>query len=247
MRLAKKSLLAGVPDPVPGLLEESYLFGQLVGSADAKSAMAVFLEQGGQGPSVERNIQMVAGSLSSRRRLGDLIVAEAAAFQVTAARSDVRAAATRCEPWSGQELVAHVVATFTRFSKMLEQSRAGDFTQPFDRDELNNENMAAVAGVEGDPVTSLPDVVGAFCQLIDDPAEHMAHQRGPIAVSTQAAFGLSELILHHDDLLVAVGERYTPSQDALAPVIAAWSDVIGFTDLAGAADHWAALLAASGR
>ncbi len=247
VRLAKQSMLAGVPDPQRGLLEESYLFSQLVASPSATNTMATFLEHGGQQPSVERKIAALSGTLSTRDRLVDLLRAELDTYLITASRPEVRTASTRCAPWSGDDVTAHLVATFQRFTAMLQQSRAGDYTAPFGRDDLSAENLAAVANLEGDPLTLLGRAVTEFCELVDDPMELMAHQMGPIPVLVQISFGLSDLVLHHDDLLAAVGERYEPPTKTLFPVVAAWTDVIGFSELEGADDVWSTLLTVSGR
>ncbi|MGE3355527.1 MAG: enoyl-CoA hydratase/isomerase family protein [Acidimicrobiia bacterium] len=48
VRNAKAAVLAAEPDPLPGLLEEAYLFDQLVPRPDAREAMGRFLAAGGQ-------------------------------------------------------------------------------------------------------------------------------------------------------------------------------------------------------
>lgn len=179
--------------------------------------------------------------------VNDLILAELDAYLATAGRPDVRNAATRCEPWTGDQVTAHVAATFARFTAMLKQSRAGDLTPPFARDELNAQNLRAVEGFVGDPVAALRKNATEFCGLAEDPAEVMAHQFGPIPVGLQAIFGLSDLALHHDDLWAAVGERYRPAEAVIDPIAAGWAVALDEPGLLVDPDPWAALLAVSGR
>ncbi len=180
-------------------------------------------------------------------QVNDLILAELELYLATAARPDVRNASTRCEPWTGDQLTAHVAATFARFTAMLTQSRAGDLTAPFARDELNAQNLAAVEAFVGHPVVALRDGAEEFCGLANDPVEVMAHQFGPIPVGLQAIFGLSELAMHHDDLRSAVGERYQPPDAVADAIVPGWATALELPDLSTAADPWTALLAASGR
>lgn len=53
---AKAAVLAAEPDPRPGLLEEAYLFDQLVPRPDAQAAMRRFLAAGGQTRDGERRV-----------------------------------------------------------------------------------------------------------------------------------------------------------------------------------------------
>ena len=144
-------------------------------------------------------------------------------FLATARRPDVPPAPTRCEPWTGDQLVAHVAATFQRFNEMLTQSRDGDLSAPFERDGLHQANQEAVETFSQDPPAACEQAARKFFRLIEDPNELMAHQLGPIPVAVQAAFGLSELMLHHHDLLSAVGEFYSPSPGAPEAVVRAWT------------------------
>ena len=48
VRLAKESVLAATPDPVPGLLTEAHLFQQTLRTDGAQARMANFMERGGQ-------------------------------------------------------------------------------------------------------------------------------------------------------------------------------------------------------
>lgn len=176
-----------------------------------------------------------------------LLLAELEAYLVDAERPEVRGAPTICEPWTGDQLTAHVVATFRRFNAMLARSRSGDFTPPFERSALAEENMRAVAGFGGDPLAELRTEVEKFCEAAIDPAEVMAHQFGPVPVGLQAAFGLGELAVHHDDLAVSVGERYRPPDPVIEVLVPAYAAARGSSAPTDSDDPWAAVLAWSGR
>jgi hypothetical protein len=53
---AKASVLAGLPDPDPGLRQEAQRFNRLLGDAEGKRRMRRFLELGGQTRAVERDV-----------------------------------------------------------------------------------------------------------------------------------------------------------------------------------------------
>ncbi len=48
------------------------------------------------------------------------------------------------------------------------------------------------------------------------------HQFGAIPVGLQLRFALNELVLHHDDVLHAVGSSYRPDHDVVAALVTAW-------------------------
>ena len=178
--------------------------------------------------------------------VGDLVRAELTAYLDTAARPELRTAATPCEPWTGDELTAHLAETFARFNRMLEQSRTGDLTPPFGPDELDAENLRAVEAFHGDPLAALAREAERFCDLADDPDELMAHQYGPIPVGLQQRFGLADLAIHHHDLLVGTGGRYVPAPAVVDTLAASWKRAFDF-DAPADADVWAAIIGGSGR
>ncbi len=180
--------------------------------------------------------------------VNDLVLGELDSYLADAARPELRAAETSCPPWNGDQLTAHVLETFRRFEAMLAQSRRGDFTPPFERAALSEENLQAVDRFEGDPVVELRAVVERFCAEATDPDELMAHQFGPIPVGLQATFGLAELALHHDDLVVLSGRRYRPDDETVAVRVAtSYQAVMEVDGLVDAPDVWTALLAVSNR
>ncbi len=196
---------------------------------------------------------MVEPTIDERYRgpwpaVNDLIAVEFDRYLADAERPELRSATTGCAPWTGDELTAHIVETFGRFSAMLTRARAGDFTPPFERDGLSAENHRAVVDFDRDPVAALRPAVEGFCSAATDPEEPMAHQFGPIPVGLQAAFGLAELALHHLDLVAPSGEVYRPDDDLVAVRIAAsYEPVLATGGLLDATDPWAALLDATGR
>jgi len=163
-------------------------------------------------------------------------------FLATAHRPDVTVAPTRCEPWTGDQVVAHVAATFERFNEMLAQSRSGDLTAPFGPDALNEANQAAFESFSQNAPNACERAVRTFLGLIDDPNELIAHQLGPIPVAVQAGFGLSELMLHHHDLLSAVDEVYRPSPGAPEAVVRGWTSAFDLPQLAQTTNVWNTLL-----
>lgn len=64
VRLAKESLHNSDTDPVPGLVEESWLFAQLMADPVATTAMSAFLELGGQTPEGEKRVQDLAAEVA---------------------------------------------------------------------------------------------------------------------------------------------------------------------------------------
>ena len=61
--LAKASVLAATPDPVPGLLEEAYFFQQSLRIPDTSARMARFLDIGGQTPEGELRVGELGGEI----------------------------------------------------------------------------------------------------------------------------------------------------------------------------------------
>ena len=153
--------------------------------------------------------------------------------------------ATRCAPWSVRDVTVHLAETFRRFHGMLDQGRAGDFTRPFAPDELDVENLRAVESFSGDAAEALSIAADGFLDALDSLDEPMPHQFGPLPAGLQVLFGLMDISMHHDDVLVAVGRRYRPATETV--------DVIGpvaerlFGMPADQADPWEAILVGSGR
>lgn len=65
VRLAKASLVNATPDPLPGLIEESWLFSRLLADPTAEAAMTRFLEVGGQTPDGERRVASLSAEVAS--------------------------------------------------------------------------------------------------------------------------------------------------------------------------------------
>ena len=63
VRAAKTSILAGLPDPAPGLRAEANLFDRVLHRPAAGAAMAEFLERGGQTPAGELQIVDITAGL----------------------------------------------------------------------------------------------------------------------------------------------------------------------------------------
>jgi enoyl-CoA hydratase/carnithine racemase len=61
--LAKASVLAATPDPVPGLLEEAYFFQQSLRIPGTSARMARFLDIGGQTPEGELRVGELGGEI----------------------------------------------------------------------------------------------------------------------------------------------------------------------------------------
>jgi uncharacterized protein (TIGR03083 family) len=147
---------------------------------------------------------------------------------------------TACPPWTVTDLTAHLVTTFGRFRVLLSQTRSGDFTKPFEPEELSRWNLATVAEFSGDAFASLRDEVEGFIAEADNPGEMMAHQSGPIPVALQMLFGLNELVLHHHDVL-----PYRPERTVLEPLLDLWQR--RYAPLPEEPDPWHRILIASGR
>jgi uncharacterized protein (TIGR03083 family) len=150
---------------------------------------------------------------------------------------------TRCPSWTVRDVTVHLVCTFSRFHKLLNQGRAGDFTPPFRVEQLAAENQRAAASYRSaDPCGELRRVVDGFTASLADGDELMPHQLGPIPVALQVLFGLNELAIHHDDVAAAAGRRYDPPPETLAVLLLLWRRRHG-----DAVTNWLAILRASGR
>jgi uncharacterized protein (TIGR03083 family) len=174
-----------------------------------------------------------------------LVRAELSAYLDAAGDPDAMGLPTRCSPWTVRDLTAHLAMTFKRFARMLEQSRAGDLSPPFAREELAAENLRAVAAFTGDPRAELRRWAEGLVAAATDPDEPMAHQFGPIPVGLQLLFGLDELVIHHDDLAAALGSAYRPPDPVVRALVPVWERAL--RGLPPGADDWARILAASGR
>ena len=130
---------------------------------------------------------------------------------------------------------------------MLERSRDGDLSAPFDRSGLAAENQRALVGFIDDPIGLLRSAAERFCQVADDSLEIMPHQFGPIPVGLQAVFGLNELVIHHDDLLAAAGRSYQPQAGVIDVLAEVWAGPLGAPVVLASDDRWVAVLRASGR
>ncbi len=157
---------------------------------------------------------------------------------------------TRCDPWTVHDITRHLAATFARFNRMLAQGRAGDYSKPFERDELAEENLRAVAAFTGDPIAALRREVEAFVAAARDHEEVMPHQFGPIPVGLQMRFGLNELAVHHQDLIEALhdlggGFWYEPDGDVIEALLPMY-EALGHGRPAGTLYAWEWILMASG-
>ena len=126
---------------------------------------------------------------------------------------------TRCDPWSVRDVTTHLAVTFERFQRMLDQGRAGDFTAPFPAEELDDENLRAVASFSGQPLEALVTAANGFLDDVTDLDEPVPHQLATIPAGLQVLFGLMDLAMHHDDVLSVTGRRYRPQADTIAAVL----------------------------
>lgn len=152
---------------------------------------------------------------------------------------------TRCEPWTGRDVTIHMAETFRRFQRTLAQGRGGDFTPPFTPDELDAENLRAVAAFAGDPIVELVAAAAGFLDAIDDLAEPVPHQLGTIPVGLEVLFGLMDLAMHHDDVLAAAGRSYQPAPESVDAILAVAERLFGMPP--GLEDPWPVMVAGSGR
>jgi uncharacterized protein (TIGR03083 family) len=177
----------------------------------------------------------------------ELTRAELASFIDAVAGGESDDLPTRCQPWTVRDITIHLAETFKRFARMTEQGRTGDFTPPFAREDLDQENLRAVAEFDGDAVEALREQGTRFLDLVD-PAnldEPIPHQMGTLPIGLQINFGLMDLAVHHDDIEAARGGTYTPPAGALDAIVEVAHREFGMpTDLP---DPWPLLIAGSGR
>ena len=213
----------------------STVSGFLIGVA---AAAALTLVYGGQ---LDEQLRGVAAGLQ-RAAFTEPAVSESWDVSSPARASDPSLwdLPTVCRPWTVRDVTRHLAATFQRFADMLEQSRTGDLTPPFSREELDDANLRAVAEFEGDPEVRLRQEADRFLEMIGDGDEIMAHQLGPIPVSLQVLFGLTDLVLHHHDIAAAGGGAYRPAQPMLDQLVPVWRE-LGIP--LGDGDPWDAMVA----
>ena len=149
-----------------------------------------------------------------------------------------------CPAWTVSQVTAHLAATFARFAGQLAKSRGGDLSPPFAPDELSAQNLRAVAAFTDDPVRELQAQAARFLGMVTDPAEPMAHQRGPIPAGLQVLFGLSELAVHHYDVTAPFGPGYRPPDPVPELLLGTFAQIAA---LPGGTDPWHRILRMSGR
>lgn len=175
----------------------------------------------------------------------DLVRGELHAYLAEACSPTVQGLATHCAPWTVRDLTAHLAVTFRRFADMLDQSRAGDLSPPFAREDLTAINLLEVDRFAGDPCKELCVQAERFLNAVTDPDERMSHQRGPVPVALQVLFGLNELALHRHDLEEAVDRAWRPDDAIVDELLPVWELVLG--GLPPGKDGWQRILTASGR
>jgi uncharacterized protein (TIGR03083 family) len=170
---------------------------------------------------------------------------ELARYLDEVADGSIDALLTRCEPWTVRDVTIHVTETFRRFRRMLEAGRAGDFTPPFSPDELDAENLRAVAAFTGDAVSELTTAVSLFLDDLADPDEPMPHQLGTLPAGLQVHFGLMDIAMHHEDVCAAAGLVYRPSAETIAALLPMTERLFGMPP--DQEDPWALMVFGSGR
>ena len=170
---------------------------------------------------------------------------ELAAYLAEVADGSLDGLATGCPPWTVRDVTVHLAETFRRFGRMLEQGRAGDFTPPFAPDQLDAENLRAVEAFTGDAAGALESAATGFLDRVADLDEPIPHQIGTVPAGLQVLFGLMDLAIHHDDVLVPAGRRYRPGAGTVDAVIPVVERLFGVPS--GAADPWGVILVGSGR
>ncbi len=125
-----------------------------------------------------------------------LVREELAAYLTAVGDATVQSLPTRCPPWTVRDLTTHLAVTFRRFANMLEQSRAGDLSPPFAREQLTAINLQEVEYFTGDPLGELQTQAERFLLAATDSDEVVGHQRGPIPAELQVLFGSNALALH---------------------------------------------------
>ena len=126
--------------------------------------------------------------------------------------------ATGCVPWTGRDVTIHLAETFGRFYADARAGTARGLHPSVRPDELDAENLRAVEDFTGDPNEALRSAADGLLDQVDDLDEPMPHQFGTIPAGLQVLFGLLDLSLHHDDVLVAGGRRHRPGPDTLEAV-----------------------------
>ena len=153
--------------------------------------------------------------------------------------------ATGCAPWTGRDVTIHLAETFLRFRRMLDQGRTGDFTPPFTPAELDAENLRAVDSFSGDAVAALEVAATGFLDDLDGLDEPVPHQLATIPAGLQVLFGLMDIAIHHDDVLVPAGRRYRPAPETVEAIVPVVERLFGVAP--GEEDPWALILVGSGR
>jgi uncharacterized protein (TIGR03083 family) len=177
----------------------------------------------------------------------DLLRSEADAYITTVRDRSISDLPTRCPPWTVSDVTRHLAATFHRYVELLRRSRTGDFRRPFEPEDLAEENLRAVREFAAEPISAACEEVSRFISLASDPAEPMINQRGTISAGLQMCFGINEFAIHHDDVAVARGSSYRPSDDVVGLLVETWKALTeGKTPTAGK-DPWAWVLQRSGR
>ena len=176
-----------------------------------------------------------------------LVRRELDSYLSAAAHPTLQSLATRCRPWNVRDLTAHLAATFTRYGDMLEKSRRGDLSKPFEPEDLSAHNLRAVADMKAQPHGQLRQQAERFLGLVREPDELMAHQLGPIPVGLQVRFALNELAIHRDDLERARERAYRPADEVIEALTPVWEQVIGWGETPARPDPWDRILRASGR
>lgn len=169
---------------------------------------------------------------------------ELRSYLEAAADPAIQALATRCPPWTVADLTAHLAATFRRFADQLDRARAGNLEPPFGPDQLTAENLRAVREFRGDPAEELGRHAGRFLGSVAAADEPIGHQRGPVLAGLQVMFGLTELVVHHDDLARACGGSHRPADHIVSALADMYGAVFG---LRAGSRHWQGLLEATGR
>jgi hypothetical protein len=75
----------------------------------------------------------------------------------------------------------------------------------------------------------------------------MINQRGTVPVGLQMCFGIDEFAIHHDDVAVACGGSYRPSDEVIDLLVETWRALTGGATPGPDEDPWAWILRASGR
>jgi hypothetical protein len=128
---------------------------------------------------------------------------------------------------------------------MLDQGRNGDFTPPFTPDELDAENLRAVAAFTGDASGALVTAATGFLDSLGDLDEPVPHQVGTIPAGLQVLFGLLDIAMHHDDVSAAAGRAYRPAPETIDAVVVVAERMFGMPP--GQADPWLVMMAGAGR